>query len=247
MTWVGCTTGISLLAAETQYLYPMDAVTATGILNTASRAVADGKGLGGTGFWKLVSAIKGDSFLDRHIDAVAEIDQKAFKNYAILTVPLGLGTGLMIFGTIVGFFMVGLAYPTDGFWSGFWLLVGAGVLLVTTHGLAHLIVGRAVGIGFTSWFIGDIKRPQPGVKTDYATYLRVAPASRAWMHASGAITTKVIPFLLLGAGFAADVPAWALIVLAGIGVVTVITDVLWSTKASDWKKFQREMSFAQES
>lgn len=225
----------------------MDAVTATGILSKASQAVADGDGLGGTGFWKLVAAIKRDSSLERHIDAVAEIDQQAFKNYALLTVPLGLGTGLMIVATVVGLASIWLAYPTSGFWSGVWLLVGAGVLLVTTHGLAHLIVGRAVGIGFTSWFIGDIKRPQPGVKTDYATYLRTEAAARAWMHASGAIVTKSIPFLLLGAGFAGDVPTWALLALGGIGVATVVTDVLWSTKASDWKKFQREMSFAQDS
>lgn len=239
--------GVSLFSAKTQYLYLMDAVTASGIINTASQAVADGRGLSGTGFWKLVSEIKKDGSLHRHIDAVSEIDQKAFKDYALVTVPLGVGTGLMVFGTVLGLVLVGFAYPTEGFWSGFLLLAGAGVLLVTTHGLAHLVVGRAVGVGFTSWFIGDIKRPQPGVKTDYATYLRVDPVSRAWMHASGAITTKLIPFLLLGAGFAADAPAWALILLTGIGVVTVITDILWSTKASDWKKFRREMSFAQES
>jgi hypothetical protein len=31
-----------------------------------------------------------------------------------------------------------------------------------------------------------------------------------------------------------------------MGVAALATDVLWSTKASDWKKFRREMSFAQE-
>jgi hypothetical protein len=223
----------------------MDAVTSTQILNDARKSVEAGGGLGGTGFWKLVSAIKGDPGLNPLIDSVAEIDQKAFRNWAFLVVPLWLGTALMVTGTIVGLLLVGLAYPAEGFLSAVWLLAGTGVLLVTTHGLAHLVVGAVSGIKFTGWFIGTIQMPQPGVKTDYASYLRTPAASRAWMHASGAITTKAIPFLMLGAGAAADVPVWALLALVAIGVATIITDILWSTSASDWKKFKREMEFAQ--
>ncbi len=225
----------------------MDIVTASGIIRDARRSVEAGGGLGGTGFWKLVGAIKRDPGLDRFVDEVAEIDQQAFQNWALLTVPLALGTSLMVFGTVVGLALVSLAYQVEGVWSGLWLLAGTGVLLVTTHGLAHLFVGLAVGIKFTYWFIGEMSQPQPGVKTDYSSYLRTPARSRAWMHAAGATTTKLIPFLMVGAALAAGVPAWATWALVAIGVVTVITDVLWSTKASDWKKFQREMAFAQES
>lgn len=222
-------------------------VTASGIIQEARRSVGEGGGLGGTGFWKLVSAVKRDPELDRFVDDVADIDQQAFRNWALLTVPLALGTSLMVFGTVVGLALVTLAYQVEGVWSGVWILVGTGVLLVTTHGLAHLVVGTAVGIEFTYWFIGKISQPQPGVKTDYGTYLRTPARSRAWMHAAGAIATKLIPFLMIGAALAAGVPAWATWALVAVGVVTLITDVLWSTKASDWKKFQREMAFAQES
>ncbi|MGF1618019.1 MAG: hypothetical protein ACFCU2_09490 [Acidimicrobiia bacterium] len=225
----------------------MDIVTASGIIRDARRSVEAGEGLGGTGFWKLVGAIKKEPGLDRFVDDVAEIDQKAFKNWAFLTVPLALGTALMIFGTVVGLGLVTLAYQVEGVWSGVWILAGTGVLLVSTHGLAHLAVGTAVGIKFTYWFIGKISQPQPGVKTDYSTYLRTPPRSRAWMHAAGATTTKLIPFLMVGAALPAGVPTWATWALVAGGVVTVITDLLWSTKASDWKKFQREMAFAQES
>ncbi len=41
------------------------------------------------------------------------------------------------------------------------------------------------------WFVGTIRRPQPGVKVDYASYLRAPPRQRAWMHASGAIVVEV--------------------------------------------------------
>ena len=225
----------------------MDIVTATGIIREARRSLAEGGGLGRTGFWKLVSAMKRDPALDRFVEDVAEIDQEAFRNWAFLTVPLALGTSLMVFGTVVGLALVTLAYQVEGVWSGVWILVGTGVLLVTTHGLAHLVVGTAVGIKFTYWFIGKISQPQPGVKTDYATYLRTPARSRAWMHAAGATATKLIPFLMVGAALAAGVPAWATWALVAGGVLALVTDVLWSTKASDWKKFQREMAFAQDS
>ena len=64
------------------------------------------------------------------------------------------------------------------------------------------------------------------------------------MHASGAVVTKIVPFALIGAAVAADLPFWAVWALPAIGVVSIITDVVWSTKKSDWKKFQREMKFA---
>lgn len=222
----------------------MDVVNATAILNDARKAVEAGAGLGGTGFWELVGAIKRDPALHRFIPEVAEIDQRAFRQWAFLVVPLWVGTALMVIATLGGLALVWLAYETAGAWGGIWLLVGTGVLLVSTHGLAHLVVGRSVGIVFTNWFIGKITQPQPGVKTDYSTYLRTAPEKRAWMHASGAIVTKVIPFLMIGAAVAAEVPVWAVWALAAIGVVALVTDVIWSTGASDWKKYRREMSFA---
>jgi hypothetical protein len=225
----------------------MDVVTATGTINQARAAADRGETLAGTGFWKLVSEIKADESLHRHIDDVAEIDQIAFKNWAVLVVPLRLGTILMVAGSLVGLALVGLAYVVDGFWSGVWLLAGTGVLLVTTHGLAHLVVGHLLGIRFTGWFIGTVSRPNPGVKTDYSTYLRAPAVSRAWMHAAGAIVTKLIPFLMIGVGLAADAPAWSIWALVAIGLMEIATDVLWSTSSSDWKKFKREMSFVQPS
>ena len=223
----------------------MDVVTATGILKDARKAVEAGSGLGGTGFWKLVGEIKRDPDLSRFIDDVAEIDQKAFKNWALLWVPLWLGTTIMLVATAAGLLFVSLAYPADGFMAAVWLLLGTGVLLATTHGLGHLLVGRMVGIEFTGWFIGKVTQPQPGVKTDHASYLRTDPAKRAWMHASGALVTKAIPLLMIGSGIAAEAPSWSVWLLLVLGLAMITTDVLWSTKASDWKKFQREMSFVQ--
>ncbi|MGH8912176.1 MAG: hypothetical protein ACRDVD_06660, partial [Acidimicrobiia bacterium] len=123
-----------------------------------------------------------------------------------------------------------------------WVAFGAGtaVLLGSTHGLGHLAVGAAMGIRFTHWFVASMTTPQPGVKIDYASYLRTPPRRRAWMHAAGALLTKTIPFILIPAALAAALPTWVIWVLASVGVVVVVTDLVWSVKASDWKKFRRE-------
>ena len=64
------------------------------------------------------------------------------------------------------------------------------------------------------------------------------------MHASGALVTKAMPFLMLGAAWGMEAPSWAWIVLIGIGVLQIITDITMSTKQSDWMKFKREMAIA---
>lgn len=216
-------------------------------LVAAETAITSGGGVSGTGFWSAVAALKrSPGLLDRYADRVAEIDRSAFENWALLVVPVVSGTILMVGATLVGVAAVGAAYFIDGdVLRALVFYVGVGVLMASTHGLAHLIVGWAGGMKFSHWFIGTIGRPQPGVKVDYSTYLRAPATKRAWMHASGAIVTKLLPFALIGAAVAADLPIWAVLGLPAIGIVTIVTDVFWSTKASDWKKYSREMGFAQ--
>jgi hypothetical protein len=63
------------------------------------------------------------------------------------------------------------------------------------------------------------------------------------MHASGAIVTKTIPFLLIGAAWGMEAPWWAWVALLAIGTVAIATDVAWSTNSSDWKKYRRERRY----
>jgi hypothetical protein len=214
-------------------------------LDQAEKAVKEGSGLSGTGFWAAVGAVKRDPALaESYRSRIADIDRAAFEGWALFTVPAGAGTALMTIGTLVGLAFVLAAYSASELWAGLFLLVGTGITLVTTHGLAHLAVGTAVGMRFTHWFVGTITRPQPGVKVDYATYLATPAKARAWMHASGALVTKAIPFFALGPALVIGVPGWVTGLLIVVGVVQIVTDVAWSTKASDWKKFRREMQYA---
>lgn len=214
-------------------------------LSRAEAAVAAGEGLAGTGFWRAVSEVKRrPELVDRYADRIARIDTQAHRNWALLQVPLGVGTLIAVVVTLVGFAAIWWTYYVTGWTQVLVFFVGMGILFGSTHALAHFVVGRLWGIKFSYWFVGEVSQPQPGVKIDYASYLRTGANRRAWMHASGAIVTKAIPFLLIGAAVAADLPAWVPWVLAGLGVAMILTDIFWSTNASDWKKFRRERDFA---
>ena len=226
----------------------MDKAEIEAALDASEAALAPGGpgNLSGTGFWKAVAAIKREPGLaDEFADRMALIDRTAFERWALLTLPIPLGTALAIIGTLLGLGVITVGYYVDEPWNGLLLLAGTGIILVPTHGLGHLVVGRLSGMRFTHWFVGTVRMPQPGVKVDYSTYLRTPAASRAWMHASGAIVTKAIPFLMLGAAWGMEAPGWAWAALLVIGAVTVATDALWSTKSSDWKKFSRERRYMQ--
>jgi hypothetical protein len=101
--------------------------------------------------------------------------------------PLHLGLIGLATGTLIGLVLVGGAFLTPLPVNGLMILTGAGVLLAATHDLAHWAVGRAVGIDFTELFIARPSRPQPGIKIDYATYLRTparAPGCMPPAHSS---------------------------------------------------------------
>ncbi len=233
--------------AQIRYREVVDRPAIEAILTRAEEALA-GSGpvdLSAVGFWRAVGQVKRQpAEVGEYASRVAAIDRRAFERRALVRVPIGLGTLLMSVATAAGLALIGLGYGYRGLTQAALLLIGTGIILVTTHGLTHLVVGRLQGMRFTHWFIASPRRPQPGVKVDYATYLRVPPQRRAWMHASGAITTKVIPLVGLGAGVAMEADGWVLWLLGVVTLGQLLTDLIWSTKASDWKKYLRERAIS---
>lgn len=243
-------------------------------LERAEHAVANQRSLNRTGFWRAVGAVKRDrTLVDRYADRIATIDRRAFERGVKLRVPGWAGivglTGTSAFGLVA----VLVAYractscPPNGSavdlqatgWyrspgldlygiPGFVpvaFLIGFTALLIGTHCLAHWVVGRLAGIRFTHVFLGGPPPPRPGLKTDYATYLRALPRARAVMHASGAVLTKIVPFALLPISLSLyDGWPWLTWILLFVGVVQLVTDVFLSTRLSDWKKVKRELRIA---
>ena len=197
------------------------------------------------GFWRAVAAVKRHAELvDRYATRIATIDRAVFRRRVRLAFPVALGVIVLELGLFGGLLLLGIAIVVDHPWREIIVLVAAGAIDVTTHGLAHLAVGTLMGIDFTDWFVDLPRRPQPGFKIDYASYLRASPRRRAWMHAAGAIATKLVPFLVIPYAVAIGTETWALLALLALGVVQIVSDLLYSVKASDWKKFRREMRLA---
>jgi hypothetical protein len=202
--------------------------------------------LSSLGFWRLVKRVKADPRLsERWADIVGAIDRVAFEARVRPRFPVWFGNLVLLAGTAFGIgAMVVALRASDRALAGIALVVAGGIWTVSLHDLAHWAVGRLVGIRFTSYFIGGPPPPRPGLKTDYATYLRAEAGARAWMHASGALATKAAPFIALAFFPASSAPAWAAWALLGMGVLTILTDVLFSRRLGDWKKVIRERDIA---
>jgi hypothetical protein len=202
--------------------------------------------LSGLGFWRLIRQVKVEPMLAEHwADQAGRIDRKAFEARVRLWFPVWFGNLLLLIGVLFGAAAVvyGMRYdnPTA---AGLAFLVAGVAWSVCVHDLAHWAVGRLAGIRFLAYFVGGPFPRRPGLKIDYASYLRAPPGARAWMHASGALATKIAPFVALVFCLAAHGPAWAAWVLAGIGAFQIATDILFSRTRSDWKRVGRERALA---
>lgn len=214
-------------------------------LDRATAALDAGEGIAGTGFNQAIAAVKRSPELaDRFADRIGEIDRRRFREWAALTIPYPVGLALIAAGVAAGTTAVAYSSRLRGPAQGLVFGVGTAAVLVATHPTAHLVTGRAMGMEFTEWFIGKPTQPQPGIKIDYATYLRTPARQRAWMHASGALLTKLLAFAAIPAARITRQPRWVrrLVTLFALG--SVVTDAVWSVRQSDWKKFRREMRYA---
>ena len=214
-------------------------------LDRAEAAVAAGRPLAGTGFWKAVAiARRRPALAERFADRIATIDRASFEANVKPRVPVPVGNLMLGAGAIGGIVALAKAPRLGRFSKPFAFLAGFGALEVSTHSLTHWVVGRAAGIRFTHYFLGGPPPPRPGLKIDYASYLRVPPERRAAMHGSGAIVTKLIPFVLVPVATTGDQPRWLVRLLFLVGVGQLATDLFVSTKSSDWKKVLRELRAA---
>jgi hypothetical protein len=210
-------------------------------------AVAEGEtDLAALGFWRLLSQVKRDPVLSSHwADAAGRIDRVAFESRVRLRFPIWFGNAVLVGATAAGVAAVIIAVQTTSpMVAGLGLVFAATDWSASVHGLAHWLAGRATKIRFTSYFFDRPFPPTPGVKTDYATYLRASPEARAWMHASGAIASKIAPLVALAFWPATVAPVWAALVIAAYTLVLIVIDVIYSVRYSDWKKVRRELRVA---
>lgn len=208
----------------------------------------------------MLRRIKVDPALSAHWAEIAgRIDRKAFESRTRFRLPVWFGTIVFVLEGLVCAALVPVALAIarrsatpEPFLSGVLLVAAAEGLAVSVHELAHYVVGRMSRIGFHAYFIGGPLKITPGLKIDYETYLKATPGSRATMHAAGALASKVAPFVVFVAAYVPHaragydlLPAWSLWAVLGLGVLQIVTDIVWSRKYSDWKKVGRELRVAQ--
>jgi hypothetical protein len=224
------------------------------------RAVDEGNpDLRRLGFWPLVNRIKVEPALSHHwAEVVGRIDRKAYEARVRPRIPLWFGNLLLLTGTAVwaGLVPVALAIARrsatpEPLISGLLVVAAAGGLSASVHDLGHYVVGGLGGIRFHSYFIGGPLRVTPGLKIDYETYLQASPGSRATMHAAGALASKTAPFAVFVGAYVPHaasgynlLPGWSLWAVLALGLLQILTDILWSRKVSDWKKVGRELRIA---
>jgi hypothetical protein len=187
----------------------------------------------------------------RDADRIARIDRAAFERAVPLRVPIGIGLVMHALSIGAGLVLCVLALAPAGSSPIATsplreiVFIGASQGLVgVVHTLAHWLVGALVGIRFTHAYTALPRRPQPGIKIDYASYLRTSARARAWMHASGAIATKLLAFTAAAVAARAGLAPWSVWALVAFGAVAIVIDLTLSTRASDWKRFLREMRAA---
>lgn len=221
----------------------MDASKVNEVLHEAEAALHGGRSIKDTGFWAAVSSARGDRQLaEEFADRIAVIDRLAFERAVGPQVSASAGTGILTAGTVAAVAALVVAETLENRMLRTLLLLGSfGALEITTHSLTHWVVGRLVGIRFTHYFVGGPPPPRPGAKIDYASYLRTPPSHRALMHASGAVVTKLIPFAFIPVAVRLEAYRWVIYLLLAVGLFQILTDVLFSTKTSDWKKVRREL------
>ncbi|MFQ5815378.1 MAG: hypothetical protein ACE5G7_02660 [Candidatus Hydrothermarchaeaceae archaeon] len=172
--------------------------------------------LKGLGFWKLVAqAKKNPKLVEKFGSRISEVDQKAFKNWAWLTVSITTGHVIELAGTVIALALLYTGLTTTTTLGGISLVLSALILSATLHPFAHYLVGNRVGIDFTFYFPDGPALIEPTLKTDYATYLKASPKDRAMMHLAGPVMTSLGPLIVLILGMASGALTWA-VVLVGV-------------------------------
>jgi hypothetical protein len=133
------------------------------------------------GFWRLVALVKPDRLLvDRYADQIGRIDGAAFRAFARFRMPVWVGNTILLIGAAVGLAAAIVARSVSSATLAGLLLIAAGALwTVTLHCPMHWFVGYMVSIRFTDYFVGGPPPPRPGLKSDYATYLKAEPGMDA--------------------------------------------------------------------
>jgi hypothetical protein len=115
-----------------------------------------------------------------------------------------------------------------------------------SHDLAHHTVGRIVGVSFRYYFLGrsaitklglpivsSIMRTVPvlGLKIDRSTLKSISPNRVRAMYAAGALSSMLLPWVVIPTGFAVGLPVGVLLTL--LTVANDLFTLYFSSRVGD--------------
>lgn len=130
------------------------------------------------------------------------------------------------------------------------------LLYFFSHGIAHWLVGRAVGICFLFYTVGGTANPQGwppglrwifehlpffGVQTEKLSMQNASPAAKALMWSAGVTSSAVVPTLSVFVAWRSGVPwsGWFLLFAIGWSAGTLASN--WKSQTGDYAKARRAL------
>ena len=160
---------------------------------------------------------------------------------------LAQGESLCIFGVLVGIALLIMAprirlFPLNVLfilvaWFCFWFF---------SHDLAHHIVGRIVGVSFRYYFLGrsaitkmrlpiasNLLKAVPvlGLKIDKSSLTPISPNNVRAMYASGAVSSMLLPWVVVPTSYAISLPVG--ILLTTLTIANDVFTLYFSPQAGD--------------
>ena len=146
---------------------------------------------------------------------------------------LAQGSSLCLFGVLVGLALLVATQRVKVFpISVLFILAAWFFLWFFSHDLAHHIVGRIVGVSFRYYFLGrsaivklalpvvsnSIKLvPVLGLKVDKSSLKTISRNRVRSMYASGMVSSMLLPWLVVPAGYGVSLPVGLLLTLLNLG------------------------------
>jgi len=183
--------------------------------------------LGPMGFWEIVERVKRDpSLVNKFAGRIGEIDAQAFRGASWVYFDVPTGNFLALIMAALGFAWLRLAFIIE-VWpmSNTLLILGIIAMMIALHPIAHYIVGKKLGIRFLFYFPDGPLGFQPTLKTDYVSYLKASPRSRAYMHLAGAIMTPLVPLSILAIAIFLNVSSTYLKILSATFLLSALLEL----------------------
>ncbi len=134
-------------------------------------------------------------------------------------------------------------------------MVGMILLWYVAHPLAHLIVASANGISVRYFYLGrtelskafEVAKPVSkyvltiGTKLDTEKFHAHPRSTRALVMGSGVITSTTVSALVLIYAFVGGLGVYTVILGGLFFIITLATEILYSTKSGDLKKMKDQM------